>query len=191
MEFGRVISPIWLLLLYVVIGIYGAKKELTLGERAGQLTDMATKKPILTLNAEKFKQYVKATPRNYSMIVMFTALATNRQCGICRHASDEYQLVGNSWRYSPTFSNKLFFSMLDFDEGSDIFQQLQLNSAPVFMHFPARGRPKKMDTLDIQRVGFSSENIARWVAERTEIQILWVAGAGGAALDGRRSSLPS
>ena len=49
--------------------------------------------------------------------------------------------------------------------------QLRLNSAPVFMHFPPKGKPKKVDTLDIQRVGFAAENIARWVAERTDIQV--------------------
>ena len=42
--------------------------------------------------------------------------------------------------------------MVDFDEGPDVFQTLKLNSAPVFMHFPAKGKPKKMDTMDLQRV---------------------------------------
>ena len=29
--------------------------------------------------------------------------------------------------------------------------QLRLNSAPMFMHFPPKGKPKKADTYDIQR----------------------------------------
>lgn len=49
--------------------------------------------------------------------------------------------------------------------------QLKLNTAPVLMHFPAKGKPKRTDTMDIQRVGFSAEAIARWVGEQTEIQI--------------------
>ena len=28
---------------------------------------------------------------------------------------------------------------------------MKLNTAPVFMHFPAKGKPKKGDTLDIHR----------------------------------------
>ncbi|KAK4288944.1 hypothetical protein Pmani_038061 [Petrolisthes manimaculis] len=147
------------------------KKELSLSERVQQLSDAGTKKPVLRFNGDKFRQYVKGTPRNYSTIVMFTALAPSRQCGICRHAHDEFQLVANSWRYSQGYSNRLFFALVDFDEGPDVFQALRLNSAPVFMHFPAKGKPKKVDTLDIQRVGFAAENIARWVAERTDIQI--------------------
>ena len=48
---------------------------------------------------------------------------------------------------------------------------MKLNSAPVFMHFPAKGKPKKMDTMDIQRVGFGAEAVAKWVQERTDIGI--------------------
>lgn len=39
------------------------------------------------------------------------------------------------------------------------------------MHFPAKGKPKKTDTMDIQRVGFAAEAVARWVGEQTEIQV--------------------
>ncbi|RXG70016.1 Magnesium transporter protein 1 [Armadillidium vulgare] len=88
---------------------------------------------------------------------MFTALAPSRQCGICRYANDEYQLVANSWRYSQSYSNKLYFALVDFDEGQEVFQQLKLNSAPVYMHFPAKGKPKKADTLDIQRIRVCSD----------------------------------
>merc|ERR1711872_837684 len=86
-------------------------------------------------------------------------------------ASDEYQLVANSYRYSPAFSNKLFFAMVDFDEGPDVFQAMKLNTAPVFMHFPEKGKPKKHDNMDIQRVGFGAESIAKWIGERTEVSI--------------------
>lgn len=41
---------------------------------------------------------------------------------VCRQANDEFTIVANSWRYSQT--NKLFFAMVDFDEGSDVFQQV-------------------------------------------------------------------
>jgi len=80
-------------------------------------------------------------------------------------------LVANSYRYSQFYSNKLFFAMVDFDEGPDVFQTMKLNTAPVFMHFPAKGKPKKADNMDIQRIGFSSEAIAKWIGERTEMNI--------------------
>lgn len=50
--------------------------------------------------------------------------------------------------------------------------QLRLNAAPVFIHFPPKGKPKSADTFDIQRVGFAAESIAKWIAERTDIQVI-------------------
>ena len=79
--------------------------------------------------------------------------------------------MANSYRYSQFFSNKLFFAMVDFDEGTDVFQAMKLNTAPVFMHFPAKGKSKKADNMDLQRVGFSAEAIAKWIGERTEMNI--------------------
>jgi len=105
------------------------------------------------------------------MIIMLTALSPQRQCGICKQAHDEYQIVAQSYRYSSAFSNKVFFGMVDFDEGADVFQYLKLNSAPVFIHFPAKMKPKKGDFMDISRSGFSSEQLAKWIHDRTDIHI--------------------
>lgn len=50
--------------------------------------------------------------------------------------------------------------------------QLNMNSAPTFMHFPAKGKPKRADTFDLQRIGFASEQLAKWIADRTDVQVL-------------------
>ncbi|XP_060530308.1 tumor suppressor candidate 3 [Cylas formicarius] len=152
-------------------GGQGRKPGSTLGERVQQLTDLTNKRSVLRFNANKFKDFVKSTPRNYSIIVMFTAMAPQRQCAVCRQAHDEYTIVANSYRYSPSYSNKLFFAMVDFDEGSEVFQMMRLNTAPVFIHFPPKGKPKNADTMDIQRIGFGAEAVAKWIQERTDIQI--------------------
>lgn len=88
------------------------------------MTDMTAKKSIISLNFNKFKDYVKSPPRDYSFIVMFTAMAPARRCAICQHVYDEYMIVANSFRFSQSYNNKLFFGMVDFDEGSDIFQMV-------------------------------------------------------------------
>jgi oligosaccharyltransferase complex subunit gamma len=168
--------PILSLLLISCVLVYhvdgqSRKQGLSLAERVQQLTDMSNKKAVLRLNGNKFREYIKAAPRSYSVIVMFTAMAAQRQCMVCRHASDEFTIVANSFRYSQGYSNKLFFAVVDFDEGSDVFQMLRLNTAPVFMHFPPKGKPKTADTMDISRIGFSAEAIAKWIAERTDIQV--------------------
>jgi len=170
----RVLVLITLTVFAALLCVADAEKKKdagSLADKVSQLVDLSTKKSVIKLNGNKFRDFVKSAPRNYSIIVMFTALSASRQCAICKQASDEYQLVANSYRYSQLFSNKLFFAMVDFDEGPDVFQAMKLNTAPVFMHFPAKGKPKKADNMDLQRVGFGAEAISKWIAERTEVNI--------------------
>ncbi|XP_041500423.1 tumor suppressor candidate 3 isoform X2 [Microtus oregoni] len=165
--------PFLLLLLLLCIQLGGGqkKKENLLAEKVEQLMEWSSRRSIFRMNGDKFRKFVKAPPRNYSMIVMFTALQPQRQCSVCRQANEEYQILANSWRYSSASCNKLFFGMVDYDEGTDVFQQLNMNSAPTFMHFPSKGRPKRADTFDLQRIGFAAEQLAKWIADRTDVHI--------------------
>lgn len=54
-----------------------------------------------------------------------------------RQADEEYQILANSWRYSSAFTNKIFFAMVDFDEGSDVFQMVKLFLFYLLMLFLA------------------------------------------------------
>ncbi|XP_023672125.1 dolichyl-diphosphooligosaccharide--protein glycosyltransferase subunit MAGT1 [Paramormyrops kingsleyae] len=163
--------------LLFVLQLYGThtdgqvKKETLLSDKVSQLMDWASRRPVIRMNGDKFRRFVKALPRNYSVVVMFTALQPQRQCGVCRQADDEYQILANSWRYSSAFTNRIFFVTVDFDEGSDVFQMLNMNSAPTFIHFPPKGKPKRADTYELQIRGFGAEQIARWIADRTDVNI--------------------
>jgi len=181
-----------------------SKPSSTLNDRVKQMVDLSLRRPVIRMNTDKFRDLIKAAPRNYSVVVMFTALAAQRQCAICKMAHDEFQIVANSYHYSHMGSSKaLFFAMVDFDEGFDVFQMMKLNTAPVFMHFPSKGKPKRVDTMDIQRVGFAAEVIGKWIIERTEIEIrvfrppsysgvmtlILLVGLGGGLLYLRRNNL--
>ncbi|PAA92052.1 hypothetical protein BOX15_Mlig028467g3 [Macrostomum lignano] len=158
---------------YLVIGITSADpaKDQVLSQRVQQLIDWSSRKSVIRLNSDKFRQYVRGPPKNYSVIVMLTALSPSRGCQVCKYAHEEFTIVANSWRYAQSWTSSLFFAMVDFDEGSDVFSMLKQNSAPVFIHFPAKGQPKKGDVMDIHRIGFQAEVMARWITERTDIQI--------------------
>lgn len=49
--------------------------------------------------------------------------------------------------------------------------QLNMNSAPTFINFPAKGKPKRGDTYELQVRGFAAEQLARWVADRTDVHV--------------------
>jgi len=43
---------------------------------------------------------------------------------LCRQASDEFQILANSYMYSPGRSSALYFAMVDFDDAQDAFQSV-------------------------------------------------------------------
>lgn len=144
----------------------------TLNEKVENLMKMSLKKPVLRFNGHKFRDYVKQGPRNYSMIVMLTALAPSRRCIHCKVARDEFTILANSYRFSQTFSNRLFLVMIDFEEGLDVFRFLKMDSAPAFIHFPAKGKRERADIMHINKYGISAAAIATFVHQRTGIRII-------------------
>ena len=82
---------------------------------------------------------VRASPRNYSTIVMFTALSPQRGCQICREVLEEYQIVANSWRFSSAYANsELYFASVDFDEGSEASKSIYVTSTLAFFGLHAQ-----------------------------------------------------
>lgn len=158
------------LLFWVVADVQGGN----LDEQIQQLNDLMERRPIIRLNPEKFKKYLgsQSLPRNYSFIVMMTALSPQRSCHICRQAHEEYLVTANSYRVSQyAQSKKLYFGLVDYDEGSEIFNSLSINSAPCFLYFNEKGNFRSPDELNIQRLGFGADVITRWIAEKTGMQI--------------------
>ena len=52
-----------------------------------------------------------------------------------REANNEFTILANSWRYSQQYSNKVFFAVVDFDEGPDVFSAVRLVILVIFFKF--------------------------------------------------------
>lgn len=79
--------------------------------------------------------------------------------------------MANSYRYAYPELKAMYFGIVDYEEAPQIYQQMNLNVAPVLYHFPAKGAKKRADQMDFQRHGFDAESMAKFVLERTEIQV--------------------
>ncbi|EFP04295.1 hypothetical protein CRE_26607 [Caenorhabditis remanei] len=159
-------------LLFVLIAVCSAQQ--TLDEKVQNLVDLTTRQSIVKFNMDKWKNLVRMQPRNYSIIVMFTALSPGVNCPICKPAYDEFMIVANSHRYASTESDrrKVFFGIVDYEDAPQIFQQMNLNTAPILYHFgPKLGAKKRPEQMDFQRQGFDADAIGRFVADQTEVQI--------------------
>ncbi|VDK35625.1 unnamed protein product [Taenia asiatica] len=117
---------------------------------------------LLPLNFEKYNEFLLRAPRNYSVVLMLTALSH-------RLAADEFAILSRSYLLSKKDKHEIFFATADYDEDSEIFTSLNQNTVPVFIHFPPTTSPKKDDVYDITRNGLSAEVLAQWVFVRTGV----------------------
>lgn len=53
----------------------------------------------------------------------------------CRVAAEEYDVVASSYRLAGGNSDKLFFTMVDFDEGHDVFNAVRLKVVLTYGRF--------------------------------------------------------
>lgn len=160
-----------ILLVLSAFIVVDCQKGISLEEKVKGLQDWMYKRPLINMNMDRWKTYVRSAPRNYSMVVMFTALSVGVNCPICKPAYDEFYIMANSYRYAYPELKALYFAVVDYEEAPQIFQQMNLNTAPALFHFPAKGAKKKADQMDFQRHGFDADSMAKFVQDRTEIQI--------------------
>ncbi|MCI4395103.1 hypothetical protein PGIGA_G00176530, partial [Pangasianodon gigas] len=96
-----------ILALFLQPGGGQKKKENMLVEKVEQMMEWSSRRSVIRMNGEKFRRFVKAPPRNYSVIVMFTALQPQRQCSVCR-----YIRVFRPPNYSGTIALALLVSLV-------------------------------------------------------------------------------
>lgn len=73
--------------------------------------------------------YLQVT--NIIFLLLTTLYVFLSYCSVFREANNEYQILANSWRYSQQYSNKLFFAMVDFDEGPDVFNAVSSKTKTI------------------------------------------------------------
>ena len=75
-----------------------SSNPISLNDRVQQLLDLKARRPVIKMTSANFLDLVRGSPRNYSVIVMFTALQAHRGCAVCNQASEEFSLVASSYR---------------------------------------------------------------------------------------------
>ncbi|KAF9429006.1 oligosaccharyl transferase subunit ost3/OST6 [Podila epigama] len=120
-------------------------------------------KGIIQLDSTAFDE-VMAKPRNYSMVVLFTAMGPEFNCIPCQNFDPEYKMVASGWSKLP--EKKLFFGVLDFRAGQDIFKRMGMNSAPTIIYFPETAAESIQDRYDFGKLGGQAETFVAWLNSR-------------------------
>ncbi|KAF8928848.1 oligosaccharyl transferase subunit ost3/OST6 [Podila verticillata] len=141
-----------------------------LAKKVARLSAKASaNKGIINLDSSAFED-VMSKPRNYSVVVLFTAIGSEFNCVPCLNFDPEYKLVASGWSKLADKS-QLYFSVLDFKAGQEIFQKMGMNSAPSVLYFPATASQSTQDRYDFGRLGFQAEPFANWLNARAGTSI--------------------
>ncbi|PBP25051.1 hypothetical protein BUE80_DR003950 [Diplocarpon rosae] len=145
---------------------------------------LAAKKPA----ADRFEQYhakalsssplklddsvygkLTTAPRDYSVVVLLTAMESRYGCQLCREFQPEWDLLSKSWiKGDKKGESRLLYGTLDFADGKSVFQSLGLQTAPVLLLFrPTTGPHAAADTGPI-RYDFTNgprfaEQVHAWI----------------------------
>lgn len=116
-------------LLLLAAGATAAKKSSA--ERFNEYHAKAQSSSPLKLGEVSYKS-LTATPRDYSVAVLLTALESRFGCQLCRDFQPEWDLVGKSWvKGDKAAESRMLFSTLDFADGREIFLSVDLISKPT------------------------------------------------------------
>ncbi|KAA0193318.1 Tumor suppressor candidate 3 (Protein N33) [Fasciolopsis buskii] len=161
--------------LLIVVGV--ALGSDILEHKVDRLAAMSAQNPVIHLKMDNFKELVASKPRNYSIFLLLTALSPQRDCSSCREAYNELKMLVSPWRFSSSWTKKVFFAVADFDTSSEIFSILKQDSVPAFVHISPSASVYKLqpsDYMDIHRKGYSANAIADWIYSETQVRIRFI-----------------
>jgi hypothetical protein len=104
-----------LIIIFALISIVASNGELE--DKLRTLTSKSAKDAVIRLSNDEYKRLARTAPRNYSIIIMLTALDQKRECEICSTSYPEYEILAKSWQYAGNSDKNLFFAVVDVDYG--------------------------------------------------------------------------
>ncbi|KAK7964966.1 oligosaccharyltransferase complex subunit gamma [Apiospora saccharicola] len=122
--------------LALPFGTLAAKKPATPADTFNGFHTKALATTPVKLADPSYKK-LTASPRDYSVAVLLTAMDSRFGCQLCHEFQPEWELLAKSWlRGDKKAESRIIFSTLDFSDGRDTFISLGLQTAPVLMFFP-------------------------------------------------------
>ncbi|KAI5807451.1 hypothetical protein DFH27DRAFT_511169 [Peziza echinospora] len=164
-----------LLLLPLTLGLAAAAAT-TKETKLQRITKLAVSSPgPIKLNDKTFDD-ITSGPRNYTSLVLLTALDPRFACHLCLQFQPDYELIARSWMKSRKDDEALFFSYLDFADGRATFNKLGLTSAPILYLYPATYGPNAIPgydessppiQYDFPPIATQAEPLAEWISLQT------------------------
>lgn len=165
---------LWCSIIFCSVIFYASfvvsRQKVASEDKTEAMMRLSSHNGIVTIDNTNFKSLVKTIKKPYRVILMLTVSHPKRKCVHCGETFEEFALAASSWRFSNDFEATLFFASVDFDyNGMEVFQSLQINSAPVVLMFEAGSSKKEL--MSFEKFGFSAEGFAKFIEKTANIKI--------------------
>lgn len=113
----------WLQLLTASLLPFTALAAKKSGDRFSDFRTKTSSGP-LKLDDPTYTQLTKA-PRDYSVVVLLTALGARFGCQLCQEFQPEWEVLAKSWsKGDKKGESRLIYGTLDFEDGKNTFQSV-------------------------------------------------------------------
>ncbi|KAK8124570.1 uncharacterized protein PG998_000329 [Apiospora kogelbergensis] len=148
--------------LALPFGTLAAKKPASPADTFNDFHTKALAATPVKLADSSYKK-LTASPRDYSVAILLTAMDARFGCQLCREFQPEWELLSKSWlRGDKKAESRTIFGVLDFADGRDTFISLSLQTAPVLVFFPQRLALTPF--LASKVLPLSAEQVQAWIA---------------------------
>lgn len=135
----------------------GLAAKKTAGDTFQQFHSKQLSSTPVKIEDTAYQKLVASTPRDYSAVVLLTAMDARYGCQLCREFQPEFDLLARSWtKGDKAGESRLVFATLDFNDGRDTFMSLGLQTAPVLLFFPATSGPHAVSSPEPLRYDFTN-----------------------------------
>jgi len=150
--------PLFSLFVWNVFALSDKEKSAKLDELLAKSSDN-----FINLN-EKYFDLLLNTPRDYHTILLATATSPQFRCEPCRELLPEFLNVANSW---DSKDKRLYFAILDYQNGKNVFKQLKIQNVPNVLYFKPGEGSVKPEFYDLPRNGLGAEQLINFVIKKT------------------------
>ena len=111
------------ILSFVLLFCFVSSKSATLDRFDKGYPKSVSQTPV-KLNDASYREYT-SSPRDYSIVVLLTALDSRFACALCQSFQPEWNLLAKSWmKGDKAKQTRLIFGTLDFIDGKMTFQSV-------------------------------------------------------------------
>lgn len=134
---------------------------------------------IVKLRGQDDFESIIGAQRDYSVSILLSAIDSPPvQCGPCKIFQPIYEQIAKGLRKSKQkdATNQHIFSYLEFKDGREVFQKMNLQYAPVLLFFPPTVGPRasakrEPEQYDFNRLGFEGEDVANDISQKIGIKV--------------------